>query len=981
MDNGLTFKENKWIALLQCRKQNVIQLCDQKIAINGLDVKPFEIDAVTSKNVFPWSVFELQKITIGYFINKEKQHITCIAPSGISQEIINNLHSSIQHALTEIIDKLDHSITEIQNNINLTFKEKTYIRHSKASDLVNSCKPIYKTSASIINFLEKNTFLSSLQKIAFADLKKTLNHTHPYIHDSDTTRHAYNKKYMDFFRVADADYFKRVESSPLTEEQIDAALTFEDATLVGAAAGSGKSSCIVGKIGFALKNNLFNDDEIIALAYNKDAAASLAERLEKKLSIVLNRKINVRSKTFHSFGLSILADHKGEDYSIRVLKEEGNEEGRCIKKAIENLITTNSEFQRLVADWICYASYESPQPVGISDDLDQCQKLYEECCLERIRARKNSDRKSYLATIPTFDDKVYVRSLEERSIANWLLLRGVQFSYEKADFEGGKRLGLPKTDAGKQRPYNPDFTYTLTVDPESETPTELTIIHEHFGLDEHGRAPDWMGGVKYEEQAKSKRKMLAQWIEDTASYPNRIAFFETRSSQIRNGSIWNLLETTLKRYGIPVSEPSDEIRERAINNFRESKEFEKTIIDFVMKYKDSGFDQAGVFDRAKRSTIPYRQSQFLKIAFMVLDAYQQELGERIDFPDMLREAIDILKRPSDKTYPKLVLVDEFQDISHLKASLVKALLDTQPNDSLVFFVGDDWQTINRFSGSDVSIFTGASDYFNRHTALLDLTKTFRCGRGIAEVSRDIVLTNKNQSRKQVVASDPIITNEIRIVFHGSESEDRQNAVHEALDAIIVSATQHLSGEIKNRLPSVNLLTRTTSEYTVPEGLDEVFLKGIAKHYKQKLEIRDMTIHKSKGLEADFIIMAGLESGPRGFPDERAPEPLFDLVLPTLTSSIEEERRLFYVGLTRARHQVIILANAQRPSPFIFELEKLKEKFSCIEWVPTDVGRKPCPKCKVGSLMHYKRADVCSRMHACGYRPKRLKNFPAAFRKI
>lgn len=973
MGNVLAFRESKWIALLFWRKQHSINLNDNKISINGFEVKPLEITNITLKqNALPWSVFELQKITISYSINNEQQKITCIAPRGISQEIVNNLHSSIQHALTEIIDKLDHSTKEIQKKINITFKEKTYIRHSKASDLVNSCKPLYKTSASTVNFLEKNTFLSGPQKIALADLKKTLDHTHAYINDSETTRSAYNKKYMDFFRVADADYFKRVESSPLTEEQIDAALTFEDATLVGAAAGSGKSSCIVGKIGFALKNNLFNDDEIIALAYNKDAAQSLADRLQTKLSNVLDRKINVRSKTFHGFGLSILAENKGENYSIKVLKENGKEEGRCIKKAIEKLITTSSEFQTTVSNWMCCAAYESPQPVGISDDLDQCQKLYEECCLERIQARKNSNRKSYLPTIPTFDDELYVRSLEERAIANWLLLRGITFSYENPSYEGGKRLGLQKNDAGNQRPYNPDFTYTLIINPESKTPSTFMIIHEHFGLDEQGHAPDWMGGVKYEEQAKSKRKMLAQWTEDTSRSFNRIAFFETTSSQIRDGSIWNFLESTLKRYGISINEPSDEIRDRAINNFREAKEFEKTIIDFVMKYKDSGFNQDEVFEKAQRSISPYRATQFLKIAFRVLEAYQQELGERIDFPDMLREAINILKRPSNKAYPKLVLVDEFQDISHLKASLVKALLDTQPNDSLVFFVGDDWQTINRFAGSDVSIFTGAADYFRRHTALLDLTKTFRCRKGIAEVSRDIVLNNKNQSQKQVVASDPVVSNEIRVIFHGPTSEDRQGTVHEALRSIIDTTAQYLSETIKDPLPTVLLLTRTTNEYTIPEGLDEEFLDGIAEHYKHDLVIRTMTIHGSKGLEADFIIMVGLESGPRGFPDERAAEPLFDLILPTLTSSIEEERRLFYVGLTRARHQAIILSNAQRPSPFIFELEKLQDKFACIEWVANDMERKPCPKCKVGSLMYYKRADVCSRMHACGYRPRRAK---------
>ncbi|MEA9826660.1 UvrD-helicase domain-containing protein [Xanthomonas campestris pv. raphani] len=98
------------------------------------------------------------------------------------------------------------------------------------------------------------------------------------------------KKYLAYQTQAEADYFNAVESSPLTPEQTAAALVFEDATLVVAAAGSGNSSCIVGKIGFALKSGLFQDHEILALAYNKEAAGSLDKRLLQKLSKAIGRK-------------------------------------------------------------------------------------------------------------------------------------------------------------------------------------------------------------------------------------------------------------------------------------------------------------------------------------------------------------------------------------------------------------------------------------------------------------------------------------------------------------------------------------------------------------------------------------------------------------------------------------------------------------------------------------------------------------------
>jgi|GEM_PF-5796212 len=132
----------------------------------------------------------------------------------------------------------------------------------------------------------------------------------------------------------------------------------------------------------------------------------------------------------------------------------------------------------------------------------------------------------------------------------------------------------------------------------------------------------------------------------------------------------------------------------------------------------------------------------------------------------------------------------------------------------------------------------------------------------------------------------------------------------------------------------------------------------------------MSLHGSKGLEADFVVLVGLDSGFRGFPDERPPEPLLDLVLPQLAHENEEERRLLYVGLTRARHQVVVLANGEAPSEYVLELAAMPEQDACIEWMDTGVQRVECPSCKIGSLLPYRfnedRLD-CSRSARCGYR--------------
>ena len=129
----------------------------------------------------------------------------------------------------------------------------------------------------------------------------------------------------------------------------------------------------------------------------------------------------------------------------------------------------------------------------------------------------------------------------------------------------------------------------------------------------------------------------------------------------------------------------------------------------------------------------------------------------------------------------------------------------------------------------------------------------------------------------------------------------------------------------------------------------------------------MSIHGSKGLEADFVILAGLDSGFRGFPDERAVEPLMELVLPRLSDPNEEERRLMYVGLTRTRHQVTVLSNREAPSEYVLELDALRKRFEFIEWSGDEMTRVPCPKCKVGSLRATPSGGSlsCTRTVRCG----------------
>ncbi|OMG05110.1 hypothetical protein LN96_10550 [Xanthomonas citri pv. citri] len=247
-----------------------------------------------------------------------------------------------------------------------------------------------------------------------------------------------------------------------------------------------------------------------------------------------------------------------------------------------------------------------------------------------------------------------------------------------------------------------------------------------------------------------------------------------------------------------------------------------------------------------------------------------------------------------------------------------------------------------------------------------LSRTFRCSSGIATLARELVLKNDNQFDKPVQARPDRLSHCVRVVLHKPGAEHRMPALETQLAALIETGK-----DLGIALPSVQILARTTVKTTAPLGLDSKdAINALKARYTGQLEVEVMSLHGSKGLEADFVVLVGFDSGFRGFPDERAPEPLLDLVLPKLSHENEEERRLLYVGLTRAKHQVIVLANGDAPSEYVLELSALSEHHAFIDWINLGAQRTDCPRCKVGSLQPPRNSElklVCSRSARCGYR--------------
>ena len=334
----------------------------------------------------------------------------------------------------------------------------------------------------------------------------------------------------------------------------------------------------------------------------------------------------------------------------------------------------------------------------------------------------------------------------------------------------------------------------------------------------------------------------------------------------------------------------------------------------------------------------------------VFERYEKTLARagEIDFHDMINRATEHVEASRYRSPFGYILVDEFQDISPARARLLKALLDSAPGSQL-FAVGDDWQAIYRFGGSDIAVMREFGDRFGAFERI-DLETTFRCSDRIAAVATDFVLRNPAQIRKTVRATRKADGPAVHV---GLPGDGELSLLKEALDRITEDAARHDG-------PSEVLLL---GRY---RHLQPLNLRSLATQYPG-LRFTWMTVHRSKGLEADYAVVLGLCTGKFGFPVEMADDPLLDLVMAAPEAHANaEERRLLYVALTRARRQVFLLAEGGPPSSFVTELTDGGYDVTVFGRPPE--GEIPCPQCKEGRMERRENARDGSVFYGCSNWP-------------
>ncbi len=405
-----------------------------------------------------------------------------------------------------------------------------------------------------------------------------------------------------------------------------------------------------------------------------------------------------------------------------------------------------------------------------------------------------------------------------------------------------------------------------------------------------------------------QRLVLSEFSTDSAKLNEFIQTVLIEKS-LANQTLFAILLDYLKLNNHAQFQPSELVVNRSFLSLV------RLITRYIGLFKESGKSLEDIQNIEKSEP----EKQFYKLFKPVYLAYQQALSDEgaLDFSDMIAKACSHLNKGEYESPYRYILVDEYQDISPARAALVSALLKSQPNVRL-FAVGDDWQAIYRFNGADLSLFTEFEQYFSP-ASRIQLDKTFRFNQKIHLPSSEFVCANLNQIRKTITTHTRVEQDCIHFIEVDGEAS-QQTQQNGYMNAIMTQLNQ-LNLQAKNLNQPIRILLIGRQSLNKMPMLKAL---NLAQFNFEQLQVQYVTAHASKGLEADIVFIIGMEKGL--FPSEQTEASVLNHVLAQPEGFLyAEERRLFHVALTRAKHQVYLFYSKNNASPFIPELASLVEK--------------------------------------------------------
>ena len=821
------------------------------------------------------------------FFNMQWAFILVICIIAISVIVIAMVRTRLKNKSKELAEKLNHISAYSEKSNYEQARERLSALNERAfidipSDLNNGF------SGRVISATQEKNFINHY-KVHFQEAYSLLKKLEAFnITPSETISKFINdfgrinklvKQHNDgvitFLLDTHRDFFDHCLKYPLDKQQRRSIVSEEDNCLVVSSAGSGKTSSIVGKVKYLTEIKGIAPERILLISYTNKAAAELTERMATN---------GLKGYTFHKLAIDIIGKTTGTKPSIC-----DNTDSLFVD--IYHKLLDKSSFKKSIVEY--FIDYQT-------NEADWEQRKNER--REQLSEQKNVQLK---AMFPDMDGRaIYVRSEQEQKICFALSSLGVKFRYEEP-YEHQLADEMHSQ-------YRPDFSIYF-----KQEGVTKRIYLEHFGVDEHGLVPAWFAkdkGITYEE-ANQKYNDDITW-KKAAHEKFGTQLLVTSSADFHYSDIRDKLRKLLAEAGVPIQEKTDEELYDLVlpKGSKQEKAFIRLVVTFVTLVKSSCKSVKEVLKQAKNAD-DERSVFIIKNIFQpVYERYINALSDsnQIDFIDAILQATEICRTSHPVEYD-YIIVDEFQDISVDRYNFLKVLREGNPPAKL-YCVGDDWQSIYRFSGSDMALFNQFPEYFGA-TEINKIETTYRFGEPLVSLSSNFIQRNKAQIQKSIHSFSSEMRTELE--FYTYDRLDYCNTIGQLVASIPSDKSIFLLGRY-----SFDDYYLSFMYQSIKEGNRFYYVIG-----GRKIEF--LTVHKSKGLEANYVILLQCNKDTYGFPSQVSNDPVLNYVL---TKSDQfpygEERRLFYVAITRAKVKTLVLYDKRFPSVFVDEFlhpEKVSEE--------------------------------------------------------
>lgn len=695
-------------------------------------------------------------------------------------------------------------------------------------------------------------------------------------------------------------------------KQQEAILHENKRLLVLAGAGSGKTNTLIQKLLHVLGEQGAKPSCILAITFTRNAASEMMDRLiiagdnKGEYEALINSKTVTRQqkekhrrewskrkrwlsqltvKTFHAVCHQLLRDSGGLsfDNQFRLLSDDDMDDKM-----------DNSR----------NAAPEKAGDIFHKVLMEQCRQIDYMLKLKRYILDFYVDKCHVDKQAHSYPQQVYyttlrgdkVKSKSERDIADWLYRHNINYVYEPEI--------MPK-----DFPFKPDFFLP-----------QADLFIEHVSNKSY----------KTEDKERQFELVDRNYVKTYEAIMQDSAWFNKQMENILAGRITDSLSTLT---GLKYEEEFKSYQDKVAD-------FLRMISRALSMVKSLNMPISGLLKRSA-SHQHERVRVFYELAVPIMEAYQQYCMNKsyLDFDDLIIETILLLEKRPDirQVYQerfKYIMVDEFQDVNTLQVKLLKLLLT--PSTQL-FCVGDDWQSIYNFRGSEVDYIVNFEQHFE-DSVVIKLGVNYRSTSTIVDASTEVIKHNKFKIDKEIKAHKQ---SQGKIQIYRAREMDYDGVSHLVEKVALYQEDGYAADEIL-------ILYRRSKMYTP-------YRKALK---EAGLEVTARTIHSAKGLEAKIVFIIGLTDGSGGFPDIWLDDAIFRVIKEVdYDMLMEEERRLFYVALTRAEEQVHLITELGNQSRFIDEIPEIYALNKTV-FNEEDPLSPTCSSCGMELLSSYKFCPSC-----------------------